>query len=140
MFAVVGTVSHLESFQNIITESSAAEVSQSYGFSIRSVVQLVLEPVACPFVNDEHTVAVVARFHFLLRQLLLLNLYAVFLCQIAQGIGVGELFVLHDEVNGASSLSAGKAFAQVLGRRDHKGWRVVIMEGAQPFQVDAGTF
>ena len=140
MLLAVGAVAHLKLLQDIIAETSATEVGQTYGFAIGRVVQLVLEPVAGPFVHNEHTVAVVARFQLLFCEFLLLNLNAVFLGQITQCIGVGELFVLHDEVNRTSSLAAGKAFAQILGRRYHKGWRSIVMEGAQPFQVYAGTF
>ena len=80
------------------------------------VAQDVLEIVAGKLVDDEEALTFALCLLLLVGQLLLLHLDAILLGQIFQRFGIGELFVLHDEVYGIASLAAGKAFAQSLGR------------------------
>ena len=87
----------------------------------RSVAPLVglpqgaAEVVAGPLVDDEQALALALRGLLFTRQFAFLDFDAVFLGQEAQGVGVAELFVLHDEVDGIATLAAGEALAEALG-------------------------
>ena len=140
MLFAVGTKTYLELLQNIIPETTTVKVSQTYRSAVSRIIQFVLEPVASPFIYDEHTIPVVARLQFFFGQFLLLNLNAILLCQIAQRIGIRKLLMLHNKVYRASTLTTSKAFTQILGRRYHKRRCGVIMKRAQSFQINTGTF
>ena len=97
------------------------------------------EPVASPFIDDEHAFAVALRLFLLGRQLFFLDGNSVFAGQIAQGFGIAQLLVLHDEAHGISTLAAGEALAIILGRRHHKGGGAVVVERAEALEVGSRT-
>ncbi|CCZ39624.1 uncharacterized protein BN707_03299 [Bacteroides fragilis CAG:558] len=104
----------LEFVDNIITEASLAEVSQSDAASVYVVFQDVLEIVAGEVVDNEHTFSVALHLFLFIGQLPFLDFYIIFLGQIAECFGVGHLFVLHDKVHRVTALTATEAFAKSL--------------------------
>ena len=51
--------------------------------------------------------------------------------QPAQGLGIGLLLVLHDEVDGIARLATGEAFIDSLRRTDGERRRLVVVERTQ---------
>ena len=132
---LVGTKSELEFLNYVVAEAALTEVGQTHGSPIDGVIHLLLEPCVGPFVDDEQALALALLGTLLVGLLALLDFDMVFLGQIAQGIGVGELLVLHDEMHGRASLAAREALADVLRRRYHERRRAVVVERTQPLQV-----
>ena len=104
--------------------------AQYYQFPIGEVFQ-------SPFVDDEHALAVVADAFLFVAEFAFLDLDVVFLCQITKSIVIGELLMLHDEMDGSAAFTACKAFADVLRGRDIEGGRLVVMEGTKSYKIDA---
>ena len=61
----------------------------------------------------------------------------VFLCQPPERLGVGEVLMLHDEVDGVASLAASEALEDALGGRDGERGGLLVMERTQSQVVDA---
>ena len=73
------------------------------------IVEQVLEVFLCPFVDDEHRFALRLFLLLLVGQFSLMDLDMIFLGKPAQGLGIGELLVLHDEGHGIAALAAAEA-------------------------------
>ena len=95
-----------------------------------------MEVLARPLVDDEHRLALRLLTLLVVRQFALLNLDVVFLRQPAQGLGIGNLLVLHQEVDGIATLATGKAFANLTGWRHHKRRCLVIVERTKSLVVN----
>ena len=127
----LGAVTQLELLDDVVAEATAAQVGHADVAPLVRVAQGVAEVVAGKLVDDEEAVA------FGLCGLLFGGLFAfldfdvVLLGQEAQGVGVGQLLVQHDEVHGVAPLAAGEALAEVLGGRDVERRRLVVVERAQ---------
>ena len=127
----LGAVTQLELLDDVVAEATAAQVGHADVAPLVRVAQGVAEVVAGKLVDDEEAVA------FGLCGLLFGGLFAfldfdvVLLGQEAQGIGIGQLLVQHDEVHGVAPLAAGEALAEVLGGRDVERRRLVVVERAQ---------
>ena len=130
-------IAQVELRDDVVADSSAAEVLFADSDAVRVVPQHVLEILHRPLVDDKHRLAVALLLTLLVSQLLLLNLDIVFLRQPAQRLGIGDLLVLHQEVDGRSALSTGKALAYLLRRRHHERGRLVVVERAQTLIVHA---
>ena len=136
----VGSKSQPELADDVITESTAAEVLHTDGPSVHIVLQDVLEVLRCPFVDDEHRLPFALLLLLLTCQFPLLDLDVIFVGQPAQRIGIGHLFQLHQEVDGVASLSTGEAMADAACGRDREGRMRIIMERAQTDIVHAAFF
>ena len=72
--------------------------------------------VTCKLIDDKGTFTVVLCLTFLVAQFTLLHLDAIFLGQVFQCFRIGNLLVLHDEMDRVATLATGKAFTDVTGR------------------------
>ena len=98
-----------------------------------ALVELSLEVLRCVVVDDEEAFALVVALLLFFCFLTLYDLDIVLLRQILQGIRVGELLVLHDEVQGRTPFSTREAFADILGWIDVEGRVSVAVEGTQTY-------
>ena len=96
--AVVGVVAELEFLYDVVAYASGAEILHAYGHAIGCVAQLVFEIAGSPFVHDEHALALALLLLLLVAQLALMDLDVIFVGKPPQGLGVGHLLMLHDEV------------------------------------------
>ena len=133
----LGAVAQLELLDDVVAEAAAAEIGHADVAPLVGLPQGAAEVVAGPLVDDEQALALALRGLLFTRQFAFLDFDAVFLGQEAQGVGVAELFVLHDEVDGIATLAAGEALAEALGGRDVERGRLVVVEGAEAHVVDA---
>ena len=122
---------------DIVADASATEILLTYSDAVGIVLQYLLEVFHRPLIDDKHRFAVALFLLLLVSQFLLLDLNIVFLCQPAKRLGVGNLFVLHEEVDGCSALATGKALADLLRRRHHERGRLVVVERTQALIVHA---
>ncbi|EJX09692.1 hypothetical protein EVA_02195 [gut metagenome] len=128
----------LEFVDDVVAETTLAEVGHADGDTVGMVVEVVAEVVACPFVEHEHAFAHRGGAALLVGLFLLLHLDAVFFRQPFQRLGVGHLFMFHNEVDRIAALSAGKAFAELLGWGNDETWGLLVVEGTEPLVVDTG--
>ena len=101
--------------------------------SMRQAGEVFLRPI----VEDEHALAVALSAAFLVRKLAFADFDVILPGQVAEGVGIAQLLVLHNEVDGRAALATGEAFAEVFGGRDVERGVLVGMEGAQSDVVDA---
>ena len=120
--ALVQGESQLEFPDDVVSESSASEILHADGSTIHIILQDVLEVFRRPFIHDEHRFAFVFAQLLLVGHLAFLNLDMVFVSQPSQCLRIGHLLQLHQEVDGVSTLSAGKAMADATRRRNGEGW------------------
>ncbi len=130
-------ISQLEFLYDVVTYSTAAEILQTYSLSVGIVFQDVLEILLRPLVHHKHTLAVCSLLLFLSRQLALLYLDVVFVGKPSESVGIGDLLVLHEEVDGIATLATGKAMTDALRRRHHERRSLVVVERTQALIVDA---
>ena len=130
-------VAEVELLDDIVADAAAAEILLANGDAVGVVLQNVLEILHRPIIDDQHRLAVVLLLSLLVGQFLLLNLDVILPCQPAQGLGIGDLLVLYQEVDGRATLAAGKALAYLLRRRHHERRCLVVVERAQPLVVHA---
>ena len=109
-----------------------AEVGQSHALSFGFALEVVGEILRGPAVQGEHRLAVVVAAHLLFRHLLLLNLDAVTLGHHLQGLGIGDVLVLHQESHGIAALAASEALVDALrGRHDERRGLLVVERTAR---------
>ena len=94
-------------------------------------MELSLEVLRCVVIDDEETFALIVALLLLFCFLTLYDLDIVLLRQILQSIRVGELLVLHDEVQGRTPFATREALADILGWIDVEGRVSVAVEGTQ---------
>ena len=104
----------LELLDDIVTDATTAEILFADSLSVHVVIQDVMEILTCPLVDNEHRLTVGLFSLLLVRELTLLYLDIVFLRQPAQGLRVGDLLVLHEEVDGITSLPTGKTVTDLF--------------------------
>ena len=107
-------ITQRELLDDVITDSTAAKILLADGYTVGIFLQDTTEVVLCPFVHNQHRLAVALLLFLLRRQLLLFHLNAVLLCQPAQGLWIGDLLMLHQEIDGRTTLAAGKALANLF--------------------------
>ena len=129
--AVAEAEAEAELLYDVVAHSALAEILHSDGAPVDVVVQDVLEIVGCPLVYDEHRLPVRLLFLLLLGEFLFLYLDVVAVGKPAQGVGVGELLVFHEESHAVAAFAAYEAVAGAPCRRDVERRGVVVMEGAQ---------
>ena len=124
-----------ELLHDIIPDASTTEILLTDGDAVRIILQYLLEIGLRPFVHDKHRLAVALLLSFLVGQFLFLYLDIIFLRQPAQSLGIGDLLVLHQEVNGRTTLSTGKTLTDLLRGRHHKRRRRIVMKRTQALVV-----
>ena len=96
-------------------------------------MELSLEVLRCVVVDNEETFTLVVTLLLFFCFLTLYDLDIVLLRQIFQSIRVGELLVLHDEVQGGTPFSTREALTDILGWIDVEGRIPVAVEGTQTY-------
>lgn len=77
-------------------------------------MQLLLKVITCPLIEHEHRFTLCLSLFLLVGEFFLLDFYVILTSQITQRLGVTELLMLHDEVDGAAAFATSKAFADAL--------------------------
>ena len=95
-----------------------------------------MEILARPLVDHKHRLALALLTLLIVAQFAFLNLYIVFLRQPAQGLRIGYLLVLHQEVHGIATLATRETLAYLAGWRHHERRRLVVVERAQALVVN----
>ena len=98
------------------------------------------EIVRGPSIDGEHALAVVVALHVLVAHLLLAHLDAVTLGHHLQRFGIGDVLVLHDEVDGVAALAAAEALVDASCGRDYERRRLLLMKRTACLIVDALAF
>ena len=128
-------IAQIKLLDDIVTDTTTTEILLADGDSVRVVLQQVVKVVHGPLVEDEHRLTVALFFLLLVSQFLLLNLNIVFLRQPAQRLRIGNLLVLHQEVDGRATLATRKTLTDLLRWRHHERGRRVVVERAQTLIV-----
>ena len=132
--------SQLELPDDVVAETTTAEILHSDGTSIHIILENVLEILRSPVVDDEHRFTFTLTLLLLIGHLPLLNLDVILLGKPAKCIGISHLFQLHQEVDGISTLATGKAVADTSGWRNGERWMGIVMKRTQADIVDATLF
>ena len=130
-------ITQVKLLDDIIADATATEILPADGDTIGIILHHVLEIVHRPVVDDEHRLTVALFLLLLLGEFLFLDLNIIFLRQPAQGLGIGDLFVLHQEVDGRTTLATSKALADLLRGGHHKRRGLIIVKRAQALVVHA---
>ena len=133
--APLGAETQLELINDIVTETPLAEISQSDAASVYMVFQDILKVVAGEVVDNEHTFAVALHLFLFIGQLPFLDFYVILLGQVAECLGIGHLFVFHDEVHRVAALAATETLAKSLGGRHAERGSFLVMERAKSHVV-----
>jgi len=83
-------------------------------------------------IDDEEALTLAIALLLLFALLALDDLDVVLLRQVLERIRIGELLVLHDEVQRCTAFATGEALADILSGIDVEGGIPIAMEGAQP--------
>ena len=128
-------VAEIELLDDVVAKSPGAEILQADGLTVRMVVEQVLEIFLCPFVDDEHRLALRLLLFLLIGQFALVYLDMIFLGEPAQRLRVGELLMLHDERHGVAALATAEAVTGAAGRRYIERRGLLVVERAEAFIV-----
>lgn len=90
----------LELLDDIVTDATTAEILFADSLSVHVVIQDIMEILTCPLVDNEHRLTVGLLSLLLVRELTLLYLDIIFLRQPTQSLRIGDLLMLHEEVDG----------------------------------------
>ena len=130
-------ITQVELLDDIVADASATEVLFADGNAVGVVLQHLLEVLQGPLVHCQHRLTVALMLFLLVGQFPLLDLDIILLRQPAQGLGIGYLLVLHQEVDGRTALTTSKALADLLRGRHHERRCRIVVEGAQALVVHA---
>ena len=103
-------------------------------------MELLLEKSHGKLVDHELAFALALSGSLLVGEFTLLDVDVVFLGEVAQGLGIGKLLVLHDEIDRAAPLAAREALANALGSGHIERGSPVVMERTEPHIVSATVF
>ena len=131
------TVAQLEFADRLFAKSALREVGEADRATLFVLHEAAGEVFLRPGVEDKHALAVALGAQLVVREFPFADFDVILLGQVAEGVGIAQLLVLHDEVDGRAALATGEALAEVLGGRDVERGVLVGMEGAQPDVVDA---
>ena len=129
--------SQLELPDDVVAETTTAEILHTDGTSVHIILKNVLEILRSPIVDDEHGFPFTLTLLLLAGHLPLLYLDVILLGKPAKGIGIGHLLQLHQEVDGISALAASKAMADTSGWRHGERRMGIVMERTESDIVDA---
>ncbi|MPN07087.1 hypothetical protein SDC9_154353 [bioreactor metagenome] len=128
--ALLGAVTQLEFFDDIVPKSTLLEITQSYDLPFRIFVECFHKIIAGEFVQDKHTVAIALRLLLLVSQLFFNNFNIVFFGQEFQCFVIRKLLVLHYKMHGRAAFATSEAFANIFGRRHIKRRGPVVVKRA----------
>ena len=127
----VQTETETELGNDVVTETTTTEISQTDGTTILIIHHGLTEILGSPFVDSKHTLTLIHLLTLLVSHLLFLNRNAVFLCQMFQRLHIAHLFHLHDEVDRVATLAATEALAHSTRRGDRKRGGFIVVERTQ---------
>ena len=134
--ALGGRESQLKLLDDIIADATATEILLTDGLSVYVVIQDIMEVVPRPLVDDKHRLTLTLFALFFIGELTFLYLDIVFLRQPAQGFGIGNLLMLHEERHRSTALPTGETMTDILGGRDHERGGCIIVKRTQSLIVD----
>ena len=111
VIAFVKRISEMESLYCPVVDASFPEICQSYLPTVSSVLHIVLEMSHSEIIGRHHPLAVVHLASLIVGDVVLLNLDVIFVGQPPQSLPVGELLMLHDEVDRTATLAAAETLA-----------------------------
>ena len=98
-------------------------------------MKLVFKKLHRKLVDEQHRLPLGLCFPLLVGELFFVNLDIEFPGQVSQGLRIGELLVLHDEVNSTTALATSKALAYALGWRHIERRVIVVVKRTQTYVV-----
>ena len=128
-------VTQTELGDDVVAETTAAEVSQTIGSALAISLELALEVFGGPLVDDEHRLTLALQFAFLVGHLAFLYLDVILGCKPAQSFGIGHLLIFHDKSHGVAALAAAEAVAGSSSRENEEGGSAFIVEGTETLVV-----
>ena len=104
----------LEFRNDIITDATTTEILFTDCLSVHVIIQDIVEILTSPLVDDKHRLTIALLFLFLIGKLTFLYLDIIFLRQPAQCLRIGDLFVLHKEIDSITSLTTSKTMTDLF--------------------------
>ena len=94
------TVAQLEFADGFFAKSALREVGEADGAPLFVLHEAAGEVFLRPIVEDEHALAVALSAAFLIREFPFADFNVILPGQVAEGVWIAQLFVLHNEVDG----------------------------------------
>ena len=128
----LGGVAEAEALDGLRADATLAEVGKTHCTPFLGLGKLCLEVLRCVVIDDEKALTLAIALLLLFALLALDDLDVVLLRQVLERIRIGELLVLHDEVQRCTAFATGEALTDILSGIDVEGGVPIAMEGAQP--------
>ena len=125
----LGGVAEAEALDGLRADTTLAEVGKPHRTAFLCFGKLRLEVLRCVVIDDEEALTLAITLLLLFALLTLDDLDIVLLRQVLERIRIGELLVLHDEVQRRTAFATGEALADVLSGIDVEGGIPIAMEG-----------
>ena len=135
----IETETQTELGNDVITETTTAEISQTDGTSILVIHHDLAEILGSPLIDGKHTFPFVHPLTLFVSHLLLFNGNAIFLCQMFQCLDIRHLFHLHDEMDRVATLATTEALTHASGRGNRKRWGFIVVERTQSLVACASS-
>ena len=132
-------IAQMEALYHGIVDAAFTEIAQADILSRLCFEHTLLEMLHGKIIDGKHTLALTCLLAFLVGQLMLLNLYMVFIGKITESLIEAHLLQLHNEIDRASALTAAETLAYTLRLRDTKRRRAFIMERTQAYIAAASA-
>ena len=126
--AALGAVSKAEAFDCCIGKPARGEVSTRHTQPLVGVVHLLHKVVCRPRIGNHHTLPIVVAPLLLGGLFALLDSDAILLGHPFEGLGIGQLLVLHNEGHSIATLATSETLVESLGGRNYKRWGFLIVE------------
>ena len=125
-------VAEAEALDGLRADATLAEVGKTHRTPFLGLGKLRLEVLRCVVIDDKEALTLAIALLLLFAFFALDDLDVVLLCQVLERIRIGELLVLHDEVQRRTAFATGEALTDILSGIDVEGGIPIAMEGAQP--------
>ena len=133
--ALFERIAQLKFSYDVVAQAAASEIAHAHRHAVDVVVECLREVIACPLVDHKHGFAGRSRGTFRVTEFFVAHFDAIAPPEPLDGFGKGELLVQHDELNHVAAVAATETFAQLLRGRHHERRRLLIVEGAEAFEV-----
>ena len=125
----LGGIAEAEALNGLRADAPLAEVGKTHRTALLGLGKLRLEELRCVVIDDEEALTLAIALLLLFALLALDDLDIVLLSQVLERIRIGELLVLHDEVQRRTAFATGEALADILSGIDVEGGIPIAMEG-----------
>ena len=125
----LGGVAEAEALDGLRADATLTEVGKPHCTPFLGLGKLRLEVLCCVVIDDEEALTLAIALLLLFTFFALDDLDIVLLRQVLQRICIGELLVLHDEVQRRTAFATGEALADILSGIDVEGGIPIAMEG-----------